>query len=62
MAKHPKPHFVKGKGKWLACYGNNSKGSKFRAQIVVAEGETISAANSLYFEILNTRYCGKGSM
>lgn len=62
MPKHPKPHFVKGKGKRLACYGNNSKGSKFRAQIVVAEGETISAANSLYFEILNTRYCGKGSM
>lgn len=52
MVNHPKPHFVKGKGKWLACYGNNSKGSKFRAQIVVAEDENIFTAHCKYLERL----------
>ena len=52
MAKHPKPHFVRCNGKWQACYGNRSKGSKFRFQMVIAEDENALAAHRKYLEAL----------
>ena len=53
MAKHPKPHFVKHNGKWQACYGNQSKGSKFRMQMVIAEGVSPFDAHCRYLEALD---------
>lgn len=55
MAKHPKPHFVKHNGKWQACYGNQSKGSKFRMQMVIAEGRTLRLALFAYWEALQPK-------
>lgn len=53
MANYPKPHFVKFKGKWQACYGNQCKGSKFRVQMVIAEDVNIFIAHCKYLEELD---------
>lgn len=50
--KHPKPHFVRCNGKWQVCYGNRSKGSKFRFQMVMAEDENALAAYIKYLDAL----------
>lgn len=52
MARHPKPHLVLCNGKWQACYGNQAKGSKYRMQMVIAEGETPLIAHCNYLEKL----------
>lgn len=52
-SKHPKPHFVKCNGKWQACYGNQSKGSKFRMQMVIAEDVNAFVAHCKYLETLD---------
>lgn len=52
MAKHPKPHFVKHQGKWLACYGNRSLSDSTRVLGVIAEGETLLIAHCNYLEKL----------
>lgn len=51
--KHPKPHFIKHQGKWQACYGNQSKGSKFRMQMVIAEDVNAFVAHCKYLEALD---------
>ncbi len=52
MANHPRPHLIKHNGIWHACYGNKCKGSKFRIQTVIAEGETPFIAHCKYLEAL----------
>ena len=51
--KHQKPHFVRFNGKWQACYGNKSKGSKFRMQLVIAEDVNAFVAHCKYLEALD---------
>lgn len=51
--KHPKPHFVKHGGKWLACYGNQAKGCTFRMQTVIAEDVNAFVAHCKYLEVLD---------
>lgn len=50
MAKHPKPHFIKHQGKWLACYGH-VKG----AEVVIASGRTLRLALFAYWEALEPK-------
>ena len=48
--KHPKPHFIKHQGKWLACYGH-VKG----AEVVIASGRTLRLALFAYWEALQPK-------